>query len=184
MDGDKKTAPEPEAGWKYQSAAGGDEGVSSDAPAEVEWTASEFVAHEKGVGWYLLLATAALVIAAVIYFVSKEMFSPIVILVMALILGVAGAHKPRTIAYRLDASGLTAGKKFYPYSQFKSFTMPPQNGPFVTVVLIPLKRFGFSTGAFLAPDSQQQALDVLSNHLPLERGEMGLVEVAMQWLRF
>jgi len=107
----------------------------------------------------------------------------VVVIIMGVVLGVIGSRKPRVITYRLDHSGLTAGTKFYPYANYKSFALP-EDGPFASVVLMPLKRFGVPVSAFLAPDSQQKALEVLSTHLPLERGQMGAIDSLMRQLRF
>lgn len=181
-----------EVGWQYKSESGdtpysGETAMHREsvprAKTSVEWTASEYVAHEKGVAWYLVLGLGAVLVATVLYFITKDIFSGVVILVMAAIFGVAGSHKPRVIEYKLDNAGLTAGKKFYPYSAYKSFSMP-EDGPFVSVTLIPLKRLDFPVGAYLAPDNQKQALDLLSTHLPLERGELDSVERLMRALRF
>src|SRR5690606_25019420 len=119
-----------------------------NSDGSVEWTASEFVAHDKGSGWYMLLFLAAAAIAALLYLITRDMFSAGAAMAMAFILGIAGARKPRVVPYRLDESGLTAGKRFYPYREFKSFAMP-DDGPFVGVTLIPLKRFGFPVSFYL-----------------------------------
>lgn len=191
---DKKQSvpPQEEAGWQYKSVTGV-EPVRSTADSEdasqkpsretVEWTASEFVAHEKGFGWYALLVLATLIIAACLYFATRDAFAVAVAVIMAIIFGIAGSHKPRVIAYKLDRSGLTAGTRFYPYNEYKSFAMP-QEGPFTGVTLLPMKRFGFPVGAYLAPDSQEKALEILSDHLPLERGELTTFEELMRTLRF
>lgn len=182
---DKKSDGQQEKdGWQYKTVD--DDADDVAAPADngvVEWSASEFVAHEKGFGWYAGLSVAALLAAALVYVATREIFSVAVIILMAGVLGVAGSHKPRVVEYRLDGRGLTAGKKFYPYSDYKSFIMP-DDGPFVSVMLLPLKRFSLPTGAFLAPDSQQKALQLLSEHVPMERRDPGLFDTIMRELRF
>lgn len=193
MDGDnKQTTKATEAvGWQYKSAGG--VAGSVDAAAEtqpaaakgdfVEWSASEFVAHDKGFGWYAVLVLGTILVSAGLYLLTRDKFSVIVVLIMAAILGVASARKPRIINYRLDNAGLTAGKKFYPYGEYKSFSMP-EDGPFAAIVLVPMKRLSFPTGAYLAPDSQQKAVDILANHLPLERDELTLFDQVVNQLRF
>lgn len=188
----KQSAPQ-EGGWQYKSGGGATAEpdpftatpMNLEAPRvdSVEWTASEFVAHEKGFGWYAALAAVSLVIAAVIYLVTRDVFAVVVVLVMAIFFGVAGSRKPQVITYRVDNSGLTAGNKFYPYAAYKSFTMP-QDGPFTAITLVPLKRVAFPVGAYLAPDSQEKVLDIISAHLPMERGEPGAVDRLMRQLRF
>jgi len=188
----KKKEPEQsqESGWYKSGDTGVDSGPAADGaessePSDdsIEWTASEFVAHDKSFGWFALLALCALALAALLYLVTRDMFTAVVVVIMAAILGVAGARKPRVISYRLDRSGLTAGKKFFPYRNYKSFAMP-DDGPFTSIVLIPMKRFDFPTSAYLAPDSQEKAIEALADHLPMELGELDNVERLMRQLRF
>src|SRR5437870_2945293 len=53
--------------------------TSDSSPASnkdgITWTASEFVAHEKSAGWYLALTVVALVIAGVIYLLTRDIIS-------------------------------------------------------------------------------------------------------------
>lgn len=196
MNGDDKKddGQTVEGGWQYKGEAGAQDALtpidvsdipvpSADSGEAVEWTASEFVAHEKNFGWYALLLFVSIVVAGGLYFVTRDVFSAGVVIVIAIIMAIAAAHKPRQVAYRLDGSGITAGKNFHPYSDYKSFAMP-EEGPFVSIVLVPMKRFGLPLSAYLAPDTQDKALNLLSNYLPLERGELDNIEKLMRQLRF
>lgn len=149
----------------------------------VEWTASEFVAHQKGGSWYALLFLAAAIVAAIVFLVTREVLSTGVVLFAALVFAVAGAHKPRILAFRLDQSGLTIGQKFYPYSQFKSFAVI-QDGAFNSVALMPLKRFMPSVDMYLPPDNADEIMDVLAANLPIETKELGVVDTFARRIRF
>jgi hypothetical protein len=197
MDGDKqkKDTPQEETGWQYKPEVGSlvstsqptdsnpDEDDSGSEQKVVEWTASEFVAHDKGFGWYALLAVGAILVSAGLYLMTKDIFTVVVVLIMAAILGVAGARKPKVVKYRLDNSGLKVGRRLYPYRAYKSFTMP-EEGPFISIVLVPLRRFDFPVSAYLAPDSQDKALDFLSSHLPMEPTGLDRLERLMRTLHF
>lgn len=196
MDGsDKKKPQDPESGsWQYKpegtqkaSFADGHDRVSQAAPTSaddtVEWTASEFVAHDKGVGWYVLLATGAIVVAVFTYLITRDRFSVGVIILFAVILGIIGARKPRVVTYRLDSSGVKIGARFHPYSEYKSFALREEQ-PFASIELVPMKRFDFPLGIYLAPENEHEVLNVLTRHLPLERGELDGAERLMRRLRF
>lgn len=196
MDGDdKKAAQKPEeAGWQYSANADDAESPAmpmDDSPAPdqtvgddaVEWSASEYVDREKSRGWYAWLAVGAVVISAGIYLLTRDIAAIVVVVVLTVALGVSGGHKPRVINYRLDGKGLKAGSKFYPYKAYKSFTMP-EEGPFAVVVMLPLKRFDFPASAYLAPDTADKAVTLLSEHLPMERGELDTVDRLMRRLHF
>jgi hypothetical protein len=157
--------------------------AQTEAADGVEWTASEFVAHDKGPSWYALLILAALGVAGVIYIITKDIFSTVVVLILAIILAVAAGRKPRVLTYRLDDNGITAGSKFYPYANFKSFAFLEEE-PFASIVFIPMKRFGMPFSVYLAPEDEQKVLGMLSQHLPLERGELDSVDRFMRRVRF
>jgi len=196
----KKTEDEPKetperSGWyKPDENSGGDLGSSAvdwedtlsrgkgDRSA-IEWTASEFVAHEKGVGWYASLALVALAISGLLYLLTHDVFSIVVILIMAAILGVSASRKPKVVLYRLERKGLTVGDKLYRYDQYKSFATP-NDGPFLCAVLIPLRRLEFPVSVYLAPDSQQKAIDLLATHLPFEHKPLDRTERLMRELHF
>jgi len=192
-EADKKEDDQRAAGWEYRSVAGEAEmpaehddaapdsnGPDSDA---VEWTASEYVAHDKGVGWYIALIIVAAAVVGVIYLATRDVFSVIVVVIMATIFAVSGSHKPRTVTYRVDGSGLTVGNKFYPYAAYKSFSVP-QDGPFTTISFMPMKHLAFPVGAYLSPDSQNEVIGMISSHLPLEHGETTVVDHLMHHMRF
>jgi hypothetical protein len=149
----------------------------------VTWTASEYVAHHKGFGWYLLVVLAGVVLAALVYLISRDIISTVAIVLVALIFAAAAGRKPRVLTYRLDASGLTIGDKFYPYGNFKSFALVEQ-GVLTNITFMPLKRFMPSLTVYFAPEDQQKILDALSQHLPMEQSRGELVDRLMHHIRF
>lgn len=155
----------------------------SEDSAATTWTASEYIAHNKGFGWYALLFLAAAVLAAAVYFVSRDVVSTATIGIIEVIFAVAAARKPRVLTYSLDGSGLTIGQKFYPYSNFKSFALI-QQGAFPSITFMPLKRFMPSLSIYFAPDDQEKILDALSKHLPMEQSQGELVDRLMHRIRF
>ena len=64
------------------------------SPASIEWTASEFIDHNKGSSWYVLLILGSVAIAAGLYFLSKNIFSAGIVVLVALLLGIAAIRKP------------------------------------------------------------------------------------------
>lgn len=171
--------PPQQAGGAQTSAAR----QPAQPPETVEWTASEFIAHQKGFGWYALWFLAAIAIAGIVYLVTRDFISLAVLLFVAILFAVASAHKPRVLAYRLDQAGLTVGQRFYSYAQFKSFAVV-QQGAFATVVLVPLKRFMPSIDIYIPPDNAEKIMGVLSANLPLEPREQGFVDTLAQKIRF
>ncbi|HEY1835821.1 MAG TPA: hypothetical protein VGG13_03300 [Candidatus Saccharimonadales bacterium] len=156
-----------------ESSLPGDAGQAQVAPESapatdsVGWTASEFIAHEKGAGWYLALVLATAALTAIIYLLTKDKISSGVVVIAAIIFGVYAGRKPRTLAYRLDDSGLTVADKFYDYGQFRSFVVIGE-GAFRSITFMPLKRFMPALTIYYAPEDEQKITDLLADQLPME----------------
>jgi len=170
--------PQPADPAPPEDASPGDGGDQS-----VAWTASEFVAHDKSAGWYALLAMAGLLLAALIFVLTRDVVSVAVVITAGLLLGVYGAHKPRQLEYRIDGRGVGIGQKYYGYHEFKSFSVVPE-GAFASIVFMPLKRFAVPTTIYYAPDDEEKILAVLSNQLPFEEHRRDAVDGLMRRIRF
>jgi hypothetical protein len=163
-----------------ESAASSPPNQSSDG---VTWTASEFIAHHKSFGWYTLLGLAALVVAAVVWLVAKDIFSAALVFVGVLLLGVYGAHKPRQLTYNFDDQGITIGHMHHTFSEFRSFSVVSE-GAFASIELVPLRRFAMYTTIYFDPADEDKIINVLSTHLPMEKPRNDLVEQLMRRVRF
>ena len=188
----------PQAGWAYKPDGQTEhqpEHLSgpqphtdaAKAPHEKEevvtWTASEFIAHQKSFGWYVMLMLVGLALASVVYLVTKDMITVGVIILCFLVFGIAAGRKPRVLPYRLDRSGLTIGQKLYPYGHFKAFAVIDE-GTFSSIVFLPLKRFMPALSIYFAPEDEDRILDTLSLYLPLEQGKLDLFETIVRRIRF
>lgn len=191
MDGDRQS--NGEGSWQYVP-----EGASTAMPESVvgmppqnqaanepmvTWTASEFVAHQKGGGWYGLLALGAVVTAVLIWFVTKDMVSSVVILLAALAFGFYGSRQPRELQYSLDSHGLQIGQRYYPLSSFRSFSVM-QEGAVSSIVFTPLKRFAPLTSAYYDPADEEKIVTVLSERLPLEPRKHDPIDRLLWRIRF
>ncbi len=192
--GDRQQDPN-DAGWVFKSDGVGNSvpknqpaGPGQQSPAlpdanTIEWTASEYIAHQKNFSWYLGLTVATIVVAGIIYLITKDKISTGFVLFAGIVVGVIAGRKPRLIAYRLDSSGLTVGQKYYPYGQFKSFAVMPQ-GPIAVVMLMPLKRLAPSVDMYVPPENAQAILELLTQHLPAETRQPGAAERFAHRVRF
>jgi hypothetical protein len=150
---------------------------------QVAWTASEFLAHQKNGGWYMILTGGAVVTSVLIYFLTRDMISSAVILMVAALLGAAAARKPRTLSYQLTNQGLHIGPKLYPYNDFKAFSVINE-GAINSILLLPMKRFLPAVTVYYAPEDEQKILDVLSQALPYEQRDQDPIDRFMQRIRF
>lgn len=190
MNGDnqKQAASDKDgAGWSYKPMANMPAQQTQEAPAptqsEIIWTASEFIAHNKSLGWYSLLALAAVVLSSLVYLLTKDLVSVGIIIFVALILGIAARRKPRVLNYQLNDNGIAIGQRFYAYHEFRSFSVM-QEGVFSSIMFIPLKRFMPTINIYYDPQDEDRIIQMLSYYLPLENHTRDAVDSLIHHIRF
>src|SRR5690606_8954315 len=172
--------PEPASQWQFTGDEAEVSGPSAPAPQEpIRWTASEYVAHEKGVGWYILLGLAIVAFAAVVYVVTGELLSSVVIVVMGIAFGAFAARQPQELDYALDNTALHVGNRSYGYAQFKSFTIIDE-GAIRSIMLMPLQRFMPPLNVYYAPEDEDKIATALSGYLPYEDRKQDVVDRFMR----
>lgn len=171
-------APEQE-----DDAGGAADGAAPDDGSAITWTASEFIAHDKSLGWYAALGLAAAAFAGMVFLVSRDLISVSVVLVASLLLGIYAGHKPRQMEYRLDAKGLGIGPKHFRYGDFRSFAVIDE-GAFSSIVFMPMKRFATPTTIYYPPEEEDRIVAVLSARLPMEERGHDAVDRLMHRIRY
>lgn len=149
----------------------------------ISWTASEYIDHARGAGWYLLLIIGTVVLAAGTYLLTKDYLAVAAITVVAIIVGVFAARKPRQVTYEITNAGIRVGEKFYDYSLFKSFAVVV-DGALHSVNLLPLKRFMPPLSAYFDPKDEQRIVNALGAHLPYEEYKLDGIDRLTRRLRF
>jgi len=178
-------AAEPQSDWQYTADAEIPAQYNSPqaAPAPVTWTASEYISHTKGPGWFMLLGAGLFVLVAVVYLLTKDIFASAGVGVAGITFAVFSARPPRVLDYAITEQGVQIGQRFYPYHDFKSFSVM-HDGPLPSILLMPLKRFLPPITVFYEPQSGDAIIDVLSAYLPHESKEPDAVDKLMSRLRF
>jgi len=149
----------------------------------IEWTASEFIAHEKSAIWYLSLSGAALLLAGLVWLVTKDKISAGVVIFGAVLFGIYAARKPRQLQYRLDNHGLAIGAKHFSYGAFRSFSVVPEGG-INSIVFSPLKRFAPLITIYYDPADEAKIVALLSERLPTEVRKKDAIDRLMWRIRF
>ena len=158
--------------------------ASYEAPQDdLSWTASEFIAHEKSAGWYGVLALGGVLLAAAIYWFTKDAITAGIILFAAIALGVFAARKPRTQQYALTSQGVHIGGKTYDFQAFKAFSVAPE-GAITSIVFLPLKRFMPALTIYVAPEVEDQAIDYLADRLPVEPHKPDAIDSLLRRIHF
>lgn len=173
------TAPPETANFQPEQ----DDAPTFEPREPLTWTASEFVEHQKPHGWYALLGAAAVVIAAVVYFLTHDTVTVVVVILVAVMFGVVGARKPRSMTYMLSQTGLQIGTKTFPYASFKSFAVI-EEGAMNSVQLLPLKRLVPPISLYFPPEQEQEIVETLADYLPHEDRDHDAIDRLMRRLHF
>lgn len=159
------------------------QGPVIDEEGSIVWTASEFIAHEKAASWYGALALVTVIATAFVYLLTKDEISSVVVIVCALAFGFYAGRQPQQVRYVLADFGVGVGDKFYPFEEFRSFTIA-RDGAFSSIIFYPLKRFSTFTTIYYAPENEEQIVDILAERLPFEEHQPDPVDRLMRKVRF
>ncbi len=158
----------------------------SQKPAKdqaVSWTGSEFIANEKNGKWFIVFFTALVLVVAAVFILTRDYISTISIALVGGLFAFLANNKPRQLAYKIDNSGINIGSKFYPFEQFKSFSLAREDA-IEYVNLMPLKRFMPDVSIYFPPEETEKIVTILSDHLPHhDTGERQIDKLAKR-LRF
>lgn len=89
-------------------------------PQKLEWQAQEYEFHKKSPEWFWALGiiTLAVALAAV---VLENFLLAVMAALGGFSLALYGARRPKILAFKVDARGVTAGDKIYDYENIKKF---------------------------------------------------------------
>lgn len=190
------TEPVPPAPEPVPAVANPVQPQAADMPAQAEpagednqdgesvtWTASEFVAHDKSAGWYVMLILCSIVVAAIIFLLTRDLVSSGVVIIAGLLLAIYGSHKPRQVQFVVDRRGVGVGQRRHGYDEFRSFSVVSE-GAFSGLVLMPLKRFALPLTMYYAPADEDRILGLLSDQLPLEEHRPDAIDRLLRRIRF
>lgn len=159
--------------------------VHADAVSDevVTWEASEYINHQKSPRWYVLLTIATVLLAAVLWFLLRDIWSLIVVGVMYMAISVYARREPRVLRYSVSGTGISIGEKHFDYDQFKSFSVIQETGV-PSVSLDPTQRFMPPVSIYYSPEDGDKIVAELTKFLPQEQANLSPVDRAMLKLRF
>jgi len=175
--------PAPPSNWSYNSDPEQPAPEPVSTQESVAWTASEFISHEKGPGWYMAFGLVTALLTFITFILTREVISTVVIIIAALAFGVFAGRQPRTLPYRVDSAGVHINEKTYGYEQFKSFALF-QEGGIRSLSLLPMKRFMPPISLYFDPADEDKIASALSKYLPFEAREQDFTDRLMRHLRF
>lgn len=150
---------------------------------KVSWSASEFIEHSKGFGWYAAVFAGIAVVAAIAYLLLHSLFSTVALAVIGVIFVISSVHKPKTVNYEINSAGIHLGNKFKSFDEFKSFSIFDE-GSLGSITLSPLKRFTPPITIYYGLKDEDNIVDALTNFLPREEIKKDAVEQLMHKIHF
>ncbi|HUA12888.1 MAG TPA: hypothetical protein VL989_00045 [Candidatus Sulfotelmatobacter sp.] len=155
----------------------------SEDPVNLAWVGPEFVSYEKNKLWFVYVTLVCFLLSVLIYIFFRDVITIIVVLVLGSVFALYGARKPEDIHYAVTNTGFSIGAKNYLYSEFRMFNIL-EEGEFISVEFIPLKRFSVSAGIYFKKDMQDKILSVLNNKLPYEHQAPNFIDNFAKRIKF
>ncbi len=81
----------------------------------------EFEHQDKGPGWYVTVGAVALLFCAYFYYVSKDWFGIITLVILAGLVMYFAAQKPKEIEIQISDKGINIGTAYFSYNSLKRF---------------------------------------------------------------
>jgi hypothetical protein len=166
--------------WQYQSGqleqnTGYQQELQAQPTEAISWSASEFVSHEKNKSWYLLLIIYLFVLSGIVFAVTRQILSVLVVFVLGAAVGVFGSLKPRELNYAVNTTGVSVGDKHYDFNSLKSFILY-QDSAIPSVQLMPQKRLMMPITLYLPPENAGRIIEFLGEFLPVEQKQPDFVD--------
>ena len=159
------------------------EHINDDIGEGVQWQASEYLHHQKSIGWYALVTFVLFLVGIAAYLVTHDYFGPFAVVILGALLLVAAGRKPRLVDYLVDQQGIVIGNKEYAYDEFQSFAVVREDAV-ESILLTPLKKLMPSMSLYFGPNESQRIFNVLSTYLPLEDRKKDPIDRFLHKIRF
>lgn len=161
-----------------------DDEVTGDDPSmdAFSWQASEYIHHDKGFGWYLILLAVVLGLLVIAYFTHQWLAIGVFVTMFAALV-VYARKPPRTLTYQIDQTGITIEDKHFPFSHFRSFGLI-QDISWHAIDLEPTQRFMPRLTILFQDQDFDPIVAHLSAQLPRLDHQPDMVEKAARYLKF
>lgn len=182
---------QPPTNWQYNSAQSGLDGSQPSQPVssqtqyntQISWTASEFIAYQKNKSWYILAVTGVILMAGLIFLVTKDTISTAVTLALGVLFIVFASRKPRVLNYEISDKGIRIGDKLHVFRTMKSFAVI-EEGTIRSIDILPMQRFMPAISMYYDPKDEDVIISSLGKFLPQENREQPLIDKLMHKIRF
>jgi len=158
------------AGWQDQEYS-----IPEPDFTPIQWSTAEFIEHEKNSSWYMMFGVATILIAALVFLVTKEILATLIIIFVAATAAFYASRPAQTRSYEINEDGVKIDKRQFKYDDFKSFSVV-EEGPKDSIWLRPMKKFVPFTIIYFEPKDEEPIIMALSAFLPHEERELDSID--------
>lgn len=156
---------------------------AQDKEVLAQWSASEYIAHHKSTSWYVGLGVVVALFSLVVYALTRDVVSTVVIVVVGILFGVFAGRPPEVRTYQITPAGLAISEKLYDFHMFKSFSVHDE-GVVRSIFFTPVKRFMPGISVYYPLDQEEEIVNILADYLPNEETNPSAIDNFMRKVRF
>jgi hypothetical protein len=140
--------------------------------ADIKWQAAEGLDYQHGARWHLLAWLIGIAIVALMTWLNWGEWlaigsTALLVVVILISISVVNRQPSRQMKYEITPHGIKVNQQLHHWQEFRGWGIR-HDGQFYMIVLLPIKRFGFETSAFVPDNQIEEIHDALSQVLPLE----------------
>ncbi|QQS69102.1 hypothetical protein IPP75_04230 [Candidatus Saccharibacteria bacterium] len=166
---------------KYENQA--PEEYPTDMVDTITWTTAENLNHQKTSKWYGAYSLGAILLAAVLFFITKDIISTVVVIGAVAGLLFISSREPKQQTYTLREDFVQVGNKPYGLHDFKAFSVDEES-PVLGITLLPLKRFMPPVVLYVDEANEEAVVDYIANFLPIEPHKVDAMDSLLRRLHF
>ncbi|MBI4050194.1 MAG: hypothetical protein HY398_01970 [Candidatus Doudnabacteria bacterium] len=132
---------------------------------EISWAAPEFIHYPKNKVWFWILGTASVLV--IVYFLwQKDFLTTALFILLFAVIFYFSKVEPKTVAIKLDSSGVKYGEVKIPYQQIKTFWIVYEPPEVKTLNFETTSYFNSSVTIQLDREDPVQVREFLLKYLP------------------
>ena len=148
---------------------------------DIDWVSLDKSSSKK-FSWYLIFIVSTIALGGLIYLITRDLITAIVIVFCGITLLVYSIKKPRSVNYKLTDSSLYVSGKAFKISNFKSFSIN-NHGLEKAISLVPMKRFYPYLYINLNQEVSADVIQRLSQIIPIQKPSTDIFESFLRLIK-
>ncbi len=149
----------------------------------ISWRDNEFPVKQKNLKWFLKIFLATFIIGLIIFFLSHDFITILVLVLGVLALIGYSFRKPKEVQFYIDRRHIAIGKHQFNFFNYRAYYIKEYEHHYA-VVLIPFQRFAPSVSIFIKDEYIDQVVDFISQFLPVGAESFNMIDYVLDWFEF